>query len=45
MQFFKDGNGSLCVEWEQAFGHKNVHGYSGSQIPLKTGRKLQKGVI
>jgi hypothetical protein len=22
MRFFKDGNGSLCVEWEQAFGHK-----------------------
>jgi hypothetical protein len=22
MVFFKDGNGSLCVEWEQAFGHK-----------------------
>jgi hypothetical protein len=21
MRFFKDGNGSLCVEWEQAFGH------------------------
>lgn len=22
MRFFKDGNGSLCVEWEQALGHK-----------------------
>lgn len=22
MEFFEDGNGSLCVEWEQAFGHK-----------------------
>jgi len=21
MRFFKDGNGSLCVEWEQRFGH------------------------
>jgi hypothetical protein len=21
MRFFKDGNGSLCVEFEQAFGH------------------------
>ena len=21
MRFFNDGNGSLCVEWEQAFGH------------------------
>ena len=21
MRFFEDGNGSLCVEWEQAFGH------------------------
>lgn len=22
MDFFVDGNGSLCVEWEQAFGHR-----------------------
>ncbi len=22
MDFFNDGNGSLCVEWEQAFGHR-----------------------
>lgn len=22
MRFFTDGNGSNCVEWEQAFGHK-----------------------
>jgi hypothetical protein len=22
MIFRQDGNGSLCVEWEQAFGHK-----------------------
>jgi hypothetical protein len=22
MTFKQDGNGSLCVEWEQAFGHK-----------------------
>jgi hypothetical protein len=22
MEFFEDGNGSLCVEWIQAFGHK-----------------------
>lgn len=22
MKFFKDGNGSLCVEWEQGSGHK-----------------------
>ncbi len=21
MRFFRDGNGSLCVEWEQANGH------------------------
>jgi hypothetical protein len=22
MRFFVDGNGSLCVEWEQALGHR-----------------------
>lgn len=22
MRFFEDNNGSVCVEWEQAFGHK-----------------------